>query len=164
MAILFGNAKGGKAVPLRSNRGLAVIGEWKVGATATNVRSGRIVRRSAAGKVQVTGTDAKDLLGFVNVRLKKNADKSRRKDVDRDADFATDDTVEVVAITPGTIFEADLASGNLTAGTRLKADSSGQLVALTSTVNAVEALIGRFMMLEDVDASGGAKPVLVVVL
>lgn len=168
----FGNATG-KQDPLRSPEHFFHIGVWKVGATATNVRTGRLVVRSAAGKVQAAGDEAINVLGICRRRTLQASSGERNPAWDRAADFATNDEVEVASPMPGALCDLVLASGeNVTAGTQLVIAAGGKLKAYapdtTATVNetTVEAALaenaGRVAKaMEDCDASAADTAILV---
>lgn len=177
MALGFGAASG-TGDPIRGDRGRCTIGTMKVGATATNVRTARLVKRSAADKVQVAGADDLAVLGLIGGRVRKESDKSMRFDIDRTNDFVTDDLVEVISPYPGCTLELRVASGEtLVPGDLVIIAAAGEVkkaartqvasgaTAVTSSAANGDILTGSLgpdghplaKCLEEVDASGAAK-------
>lgn len=78
------------SVVAANNHLVRKIGDYKVSATNTNVRSGRLVKRDDAdGKIIVCGDEDPDWIGVVGARIKDG-------EYSYDADFAEDDVVEVL--------------------------------------------------------------------
>lgn len=163
MALGFGSA-GGKGDILRTATDQTQLGDWKVG-TAADVRSGRVVKRSAAGKIAVAGADEKSWLGVVRYRVKQDADpKAHSPKFDRAADFAADDVLQVIS-GAGTVVEVEIATGNnTTAGEILKTAAAGKVAkfATTPTVTDLQAAVCK--TLEDMDATSADKWVLAELL
>lgn len=172
MAFGFGDARG-KGDILHSAEHFFHLGRWKVGATATDVRTQRLVRRSAAGAVQAAGDEADDVLGVCRRRLKQKSSGDQNPTFDRAADFVTDDEVEVARPKQGALVELVLASGNNgTAGALVVPAAAGKVklyapdVTATPTEATIEAalkenvsIIGRLMA--DKDATSADKDALV---
>lgn len=134
MAFGFGKARG-KGDILHSPLEDYHIGTLKVGATATDVRTGRLVARSAAGKVQAGADKSNTVVGVCRARVRKDSDKDSNRTFDRDADFATDDWIEVVKPKPGAKVELLLLDGEVVVfGDKLRAAASGK-VKKASVVN-----------------------------
>jgi hypothetical protein len=171
LAYGFGGASG-NLDPLRSPEHFFHLGRFKVGATATGVRTGRLVRRTAAGTVEACGDEADDVLGVVRCRTLQASSGDRNTVYDRSADFAANDEVEVASPMPGALIELSLASGNNgTLGKKLVPAAAGEVKLyapdVTSTVNetTVEAAIKEnaaiiAKLFEDKDASAAAKAAL----
>lgn len=173
----WGTASGNGDPWRNRGQGLNEPGIMKVGATATNVRTGRLVKRSAADKVQSAVADDLAVLGVIGARVKKKSDGTRRYDFDRATDFATDDEVEVIPL-QGYLGELRVASGEtLVPGDRVVITAAGEVkkaartqvatgaTAVTSSAANGDILTGSLgadgepiaVCLEEVDASAAAK-------
>lgn len=139
MTLGFGTARG-KGDILHGSLDNYHVGILKVGATATNVRTGRTVARSAAGKVQVGGDESETIIGVCRARVRKDTDKDMNPTFDRDADFATDDWIQVVKPKPGEDIELLLVDGEVVVfGDKLVPAAAGKVKKyapdVTATVN-----------------------------